>query len=119
MMKVKGDERLDVLEESGTAFNPTTQHLDLTKAEKRRMTALMMAIQAYDNLIIKDAEMYAAVSRESGRNDEAPKIRPATINAMVDAAIHFDLFIAGAYDQTAEEPEPQEEVSAKEGDPQT
>lgn len=44
-----------VLEESGMAYDPTTQYVDLSKEEKRRTTALLMAIQAYNNLIIKDA----------------------------------------------------------------
>lgn len=85
-----------VLEEAGIAFDPTTQHLDLTKDEKRRTTALMLAIQAYDNIIIKDAEMYIAIRRERG-SDEGSQIQPATMNAMVQAAISFDLFLSGAY----------------------
>ncbi len=85
---------MSVLEESGTAFDPTKVHLDLTKEEKRRTTALLLAIQAYQNLIIKDAEMYEAVSRNQGR-DEGPKIRPATMDAMVHAALDFDDFISG------------------------
>ena len=88
---------LAVVEEAGVAFDPTTQSLDLTKDEKRRTTALMMAIQAYEKLIIKDAEMYIAVSRDVERSPNSPKITPATINAMVEAAIQFDLFISGAY----------------------
>ena len=84
-----------VLEESNIAFDPSTQYLDLTKEEKRRTTALLMAIQAYDNLIIKDAEMYIAISRESGRDADGPRIKPATIQAIVEAAIEFDDFISG------------------------
>jgi hypothetical protein len=82
-------------EEFGTAFDPTTQHLDLSKDEKRRTTALLMAIQAYDHLIIKDAEMYIAINREYGRDDDGPMIKPATIEAMVMAAMQFDAFISG------------------------
>jgi hypothetical protein len=85
------------LEEAGIAFDPTTQHLDLSKDEKRRTTALMMAIQAYNNLIIKEADMYIAVSRDAGK-DGLPPIKPATMDAMVDAAIKFDWFIAGKFD---------------------
>lgn len=92
-----------VLEETGTAFDPSTQHLDLSKEEKRRTTALLMAIQTYSHLIIKDAEMYVAISRDQGRGDEAVKIRPATISAMVEAAIEFDFFIKGGYDSPTNE----------------
>jgi len=85
---------MSVLEESGTAFDPTSQHLDLTKEEKRRTTALMMAIQAYKELIIKEAA-YLKEMADLARRDEAPKLQPATIDAMVVAAIKFDNFIAG------------------------
>ena len=81
------------LETSGVAFDPTTVHLDLTKEEKRRTTALLLAIQAYQNIIIKDAEMYDAISRDASR--EGPKIKPATMEAMVSAALDFDDFISG------------------------
>lgn len=86
-----------VLEESGIAFDPTTQHVDLTKEEKRRTTALLLAIQGYKELIIKDAdylrEMHAEARRENG-----PTIRPATMDAMLEAAIRFDMFIAGKFE---------------------
>ena len=35
-----------VLEEQGVAYDPTKMTVDLTKEEKRRTTALMLAIQA-------------------------------------------------------------------------
>ncbi len=85
---------MSVLEEADTAFDPTKVHLDLTKQEKRRTTALLLAIQAYQNIIIKDAEMYEAISRDKARTSEPP-IRPATMTAMVEAAIDFDDFIPG------------------------
>lgn len=92
-----------VLEEAGIAFDPTTQYVDLSKEEKRRTTALLMAIQAYNNLIIKDTEMYIAISREQGRTDDnGPVIRPATMDAMVEAAIQFDDFISGKTERPAE-----------------
>jgi hypothetical protein len=91
-----GESRHAVLEEAGVAFDPTTQHMDLTTEEKRRTTALLMAIQAYNNLIIKDADYYIAVMREQGRNgQDGPVIRPATMDAMVIAAMQFDDFISG------------------------
>jgi hypothetical protein len=79
------------------AYDPTQMTVDLTKAEKRRTTALMLAIQAYQHLIIKDAEMFRAVAQEASRND-GPVIKPATMHAMVEAAIDFDRFIAGKFD---------------------
>lgn len=83
-----------IIERSGTAFDPNIQSLDLSKEEKRRTTALMMAIQGYRELIIKDADYLIAAS-DLARRNEGPIIRPATMDAMVDAAIKFDDFIAG------------------------
>lgn len=97
----KEDSKLAVFEEANVAFDPTTQHLDLTKNEKRRTTALMMAIQAYRELIIKDAD-YLREASNIARNNNGPALKPATIDAMVDAAIKFDIFIAsGARDGDA------------------
>lgn len=85
-----------VLEKTNTAYDPSIQHLDLSKDEKRRTTALLLAIQAYSNLIIKDADMYREIKNDE-RRDEGSKIKPATMEAMVEAAIEFDLFISGAF----------------------
>lgn len=85
---------LSILEESGAGFDPTTQHL--SKEEKRRTTALMMAIQAYRELIIRDAAMLREIA-DMNRRNEGPAIHPATMEAMVDAAVKFDSFIAGRY----------------------
>jgi hypothetical protein len=82
-----------VFEEAGVAFDPTTMHLDLTKAEKRRTTALMLAIQAYDKLIIKDADYLREANNQA--RDRGAVIRPATMDAMVVAALQFDAFISG------------------------
>ncbi len=82
-----------VLQESGMAFDPTQMHLELTKAEKRRTTALMLAIQAYDKLIIKDAEYLREAHSQAARSGAI--IRPATMDAMVVAALQFDAFISG------------------------
>jgi len=83
-----------ILEEADVAYDPTKVTIDLTKEEKRRTTALMLAIQAYNNNIIKDADYLIAAYREADRGT-GPTIRPATMNAMVEAAINFDLFISG------------------------
>jgi len=85
---------LSVLEEADVAFDPTTQHLDLSKDEKRRTTSLMLAIQAYRELIIKEGA-YLNEAADLARRDEGPKLKPATIDAMIEAAIKFDLFISG------------------------
>ena len=84
---------LAALEDAGIAFDPTRMSLDLTKAEKRRTTALMLAIQAYDKLIIKDAE-YLREAHSQARSTGVV-IRPATMEAMVVAALQFDAFISG------------------------
>lgn len=84
---------MSAIEEAGMGFDPTKVHLDLTKEEKRRTTALLLAIQAYDKLIIKDAEMYEAITRDNKR--DGATIRPATMDAMVSAALNFDDFISG------------------------
>jgi hypothetical protein len=85
---------LSGLEEAGVGYDPTKSLLDLTKDEKRRTTALLMAIQAYQNLIIKDHEYLKTVA-DLSRRDDAPQIQPATMDAMVEAAIQFDWFISG------------------------
>lgn len=84
---------LAVVEEAGVAFDPMSQYLDLSKEEKRRTTALMLAINAYRELIIKEAA-YLKEASDLARRGEGPALKPATIDAMVDAAIKFDNFIA-------------------------
>ena len=93
---------MSVLEETGTAFDPSTQHLDLTVAEKRRTTALMLAINAYRELIIKEAAYLKEVA-DLARRNEGPALQPATIDAMVEAAFKFDLFISGEVHAAAAE----------------
>jgi len=93
---------LDVVEEAGIAFNPETQFIDLSKEEKRRTTSLLMAIQAYRELIIKDADYLREASNLAERN-KGPAIQPATIDAMLDAALKFDLFISGKLEESAKE----------------
>lgn len=99
-MNEQPESDLSIVEDAGVAFDPGTQHLDLSKEEKRRTTALMMAIQAYRELIIKEAA-YLEKAADLARRDEGPKLRPATIDAMVDAAIKFDDFISGSADDSA------------------
>jgi hypothetical protein len=101
----EGNRHTSLPELNEVAFDPTKAPLDLTKDEKRRTTSLLLAIQAYDKLIIKDAEMYIAISRDTGRDPEM-KIRPATINAIVEAAMNFDLFIRGAFEREVSDKSP-------------
>ena len=92
---------LNVLEDAGVAFDPTSQYLDLSKEEKRRTTALMLAISGYKELIIRDADMLREVSNQS-RAGNGPAIQAATLDGIVEAAIKFDNFISGSYTQSAE-----------------
>lgn len=94
---------LSSLEDAGVGFDPATQHLDLSKDEKLRTTALMLAIQGYKELIIKDAEYLRAVS-DLARRDEGPKLQGATMDAMVHAAIKFEAFLLGRYSGPTTEP---------------
>lgn len=91
--KMPDENSLGVVEEAGVAFDPTQQHLDLSKEEKRRTTSLLLAIQAYKELIIKDAEYLREVAGLA-RRDEGPQIQPATIDAIITAAVKFDFFIS-------------------------
>ncbi len=93
---------VSILDETGVAYDPAKMTVDLTKAEKRRTTALMLAINAYANFIIKDAEMYRAISADAGRGS-IPAIKPATMDAIIDAALRFDAFIAGKFELAEEE----------------
>lgn len=103
-MKDEEESPYAAFEESGTGYDPTTQVLDLSKEEKRRTTALFMAINAYRELIIKEAA-YLREAADLARRDEGPKLQPATIDAIVVAALKFDAFIAGAVTITPGEPE--------------
>jgi len=100
---------LPTLQDAGLAFDPNQQAMDLTKDEKRRTTALFMAIHAYNNLIIKDAEMYNAVARDRDRGT-GPRISEATMDAMVEAAVQFDDFISGRLQQRLASSEDEPEV---------
>ena len=68
--------------------------LDLSKDEKRRTTALMLAINAYRDFIIKDANMLEKTA-DLARRNEGPALRPATFDEIIIAAARFDQFIDG------------------------
>ena len=99
-----------MLDQQNIAYDPTQMTVDLTKAEKRRTTALLLAIQAYNHLIIKDAEYLKEMHNEARRGGSV--IQPATMNAMVDAALQFDAFISGKFDTEYKEEPPIVEPSA-------
>ncbi len=110
-----------VIESAGLGFDPANQTIELTKAEKLRTTALMLAINAYANLIIKDAEYLKEMHNES-RREGGPVIKPATMNAMIQGAIDFEAFLLGRYSkqaqiaaepETQETPQPEPELAAK------
>jgi hypothetical protein len=114
MDKDGNEHDLAVLEDTNVAFDPTTQHLDLTKDEKRRTTALIMAIQAYQELIIKDAA-YLREASDLARRDEGPKIQPATIDAIIVAAMKFDAFIESKMTASQEQTAPSDFQTQAEG----
>jgi hypothetical protein len=102
-------EGLSEAEDAGLMYDPSTQAIDLSKDEKRRTTALFMAINAYREMIIKEAD-YLREASDLARRGEGPKIQPASMDAIVVAAIKFDAFIAGKLTAEYEiEPEPDAE----------
>lgn len=72
-------------------FDPGEQHLDLTKAEKLRTTALLMAINYVRETICNDAEMYRAL-RQDGK-----ELVPASVPWVLQCSIDFELFLLGYY----------------------
>lgn len=98
-MKDQEPADLSVVEDAGIAFDPTAQHLSLSKEEKRRTTALMLAIKYHADTIVQDADMY----RELVRNQA--HLTPTTCAKVVGIAAQFDQFIAGQL-PVADEPAP-------------
>lgn len=94
---------MSVLEDTDTAFDPSKMHLDLTREEKRRTTALMLAMQGYRELIIKEAD-YLVAAADLARRNEGPALSSATIDGMVDAAMKFDMFITSGRMLAAQDP---------------
>ena len=107
MSEIAAEGDAGVIEEAGIGFDPSRQHLELSVQEKRRTTALLLAIQAYRELIIKDAAYLreaTMIAKDAGRE--------------IDAALRFDFFIAtgaavvdGQIKVVEEEPEEPEEGS--------
>lgn len=71
------------------SFNPALQALDLTKEEKLRATALMLAIKYHADTIVTDAPMYKALVKNQAH------LEPSTVHKVVDIAMQFDDFLRG------------------------
>jgi hypothetical protein len=65
--------------------------LDLSKDEKLRATALMMAVSYHKETIVKDGSMYQTM-KANGTN-----LRPSQPAAVLDAAIVFEGYLRGHY----------------------
>lgn len=78
-----------ILEETDTAFDPASQHLTLSKDEKRRTTALLMAIQYHSQTIVKDAAMYRELVHDNKH------LSPSVCEKVIEIAFQFDAFISG------------------------
>lgn len=76
-------------EEIQGAFDAAAEPLDMSKGEKMRTTALMLAIKYYTDTICKDADMYNAIVMRNGT------MRPATSLGVINAALQFENFLLG------------------------
>lgn len=102
-------------------YDPGEQHLDLTKGEKVRTTALLMAINYVGETICKDAQMFQALKMD-GR-----ALVPATTPHVLQSAIQFEMFLLGRYsqgepagsEQAMGEPAPIDAVDPSAADPGT
>lgn len=88
----RSQEEVDALD--NFMFDPGEQHLDLTKAEKLRTTALLMAINYVRETICNDAELYRAM-RQDGKTFTA-----ATVPMIVQCSVEFEDFLLGRYSRT-------------------
>lgn|SRR3990167_6438504 len=75
-------------------YDPGEQHLDLTKAEKLRTTALLMAINYVRETICNDAEMYRALRQDN------KELVPATVPWILRCSVDFENFLLGRYSST-------------------
>lgn len=72
-------------------FPPDDMPLDLTKAEKIRSTALIMAIQYVEKTICNDAQMYQELRRDG------KELVSATTPHVIRSAVQFEQFLLGRY----------------------
>jgi hypothetical protein len=93
--------------------------LDLTKEEKLRSAALIMAIRYHVETIIKDADyLQAMIAREKEMqfsNDpdkELWHLRPSTVTSVVHIAAEFERFLKGEPSSIASVSTGEEEKSA-------
>ncbi len=80
------------------AYDPGEQCLDLTKGEKVRTTALLMAINYVRETICQDAEMYRAI-RQDGKD-----LIPASVPHIINCSINFENFLLGRYSGPVQDP---------------
>lgn len=67
--------------------------LDLTKNEKLRVTALMMAINYHRETIVHDAAMYQQLKMDN------KILSPTRAHKVVAQAVIFELYLRGGYDE--------------------
>jgi hypothetical protein len=67
--------------------------LDLTRDEKLRATALMMAVSYHKETIVKDGSMYQTMTAQ-GKN-----LRATAPQQVVDAALVFEGYLRGHYNE--------------------
>ena len=68
-------------------------NLDLTRDEKLRATALMMAVSYHKETIVKDGQMYQTM-KANGTN-----LRATAPTQVIDAALVFEGYLRGHYNE--------------------
>lgn len=94
-------------------FDPMNQTMEMSKDEKRRMGALVLAIKYHVDTIVQDAGMYKALVKSGAH------LKPTHVMQVVEIAVAFDAFILdGGVVTVREVPEPDEhEASTESGTP--
>lgn len=69
-------------------YDPTLEPLDLTRDEKRRTTAIMLALSYYEKTIIHDSKMYKAIMKEA-----PDTVVPAHEDRVIEIAMKFNHFL--------------------------
>jgi hypothetical protein len=69
-------------------FDPGEMELGLSKIEKLRATALLMAIKYYSDTIIKDGVLYNAMKSHN------EQLSPASYEHVIDIAVEFSIYLA-------------------------
>ena len=82
----------DVAEEGNLVSQALNVPTDMTKHEKIRVTALMMAINYHRETIVHDPGMYQQLKMDN------KILSPTTAHKVVAQAATFDLYLRGGYD---------------------